>query len=84
MTCSSNTRTLSYEEEQQAIKDAIARFPEEFGLRAFPGDRFRISEGASYYSASNGVMLYTQRKVGKEWRDFCKGTECELRNELIW
>lgn len=75
---------MTYDEEQQAIKDAIGRFPPEFGLRSFPGDRFRISPSASFYSATNGVTLYTQVRRGDLWRDFCKGTESELRREIIW
>lgn len=64
------------------IHDAIARFPPTFGLRGFPGDVFRLSPTSSYVSGGS-VMLYTQRKEGDHWLDFSKGTEPELRGEIV-
>jgi hypothetical protein len=64
------------------IRDAIARFPPTFGLRGFPGDVFRLSPTSSYVSGGS-VMLYTQRKEGDHWLDFSKGTEPELRGEIV-
>lgn len=80
--------------EQKMIDEAIARFPYTFGLRAFPGDVFRISASASYFTGpgecGGTLMLYTQRlrnephkgHGGDDWVDFAKGTEAELRAQM--
>jgi hypothetical protein len=69
--------------EQQAILDeTIKTFPEEFGLRAFPGDRFRISEHSSYFSGKT-LYLYTEIAIGDKWLSFAKGTPAQLRREII-
>jgi len=74
-------------DEQKKIDDAIARFPKTFGLSGYPDDVFRISRSASYFTGYGGtgsLMLYTQRKNSKgEWNDFAKGTESELRSNLV-
>jgi hypothetical protein len=68
------------------LAQLIATFPQTFGLRNFPGDRFRISADASYFSrmTDTSPMLYTQRQheVTGEWNDFVKGTPGELRAQL--
>ena len=74
-----NHSTIS---DDAKIRDALARFPPTFGLRGFPGDVFRLSPTSSYVSGGN-VMLYTQRKEGDHWLDFSKGTEPELRGEIV-
>ena len=73
----------NYVEQQEAIKEAIAMFPAEFGLAAFPWKSFRISQGSSYYSEIEGVMLYLQIQKSDGWVDFCKGTVSELRAEMV-
>ena len=74
--------TLTYQERQDAITEAAAKFPETFGLRGFPGDRFRVSRAASHF-AFGGVVLYTQMKCDDGvWRDFAKGTPAELHREV--
>jgi hypothetical protein len=74
------------------IRAAIATFPETFGLRAYPGDVFRLSERSSYVAndAATVPTLYTQcwrsRAAGwhcDEWCDFAKGTPDELRRQLV-
>ena len=72
------------------IKEAIATFPATFGLRAYPGRVFSISESASYLGGGGGdvIMLYTTiRTVGHTgtfvWLDFCKGTVEELRAQVV-
>jgi hypothetical protein len=77
-------RRMTREEEHLAVQEAIARFPETFGLRAYPGETFRIGVRESYYSDhQRQVLLYTQRKMPDgQWRDFAKGSEEELRREL--
>ena len=69
--------------DRHAITSVIARFPTQFGLRAFPGDRFRISRRSSFVDDSGHVKLYTQRLVNGEWLDFAKGTEAELRKQVV-
>lgn len=74
--------TYSPISDSAKIRDAVARFPSTFGLRGFPGDVFRISPTSSYVSGG-GVMLYTQRRDDGHWLDFSKGTEAELRREVV-
>lgn len=71
---------------EKAIAVAIARFPETFGLRAFPGETFRISQAASFLRDrrdAKSVQLYTQRLKGDTWLDFSRGSEPELRRNLV-
>ncbi len=74
---------MFWDEEKVAFDEAKAKFPEEFGLRAFPGQMFAISEGASYFSGKT-LMLYlaVKGKDGK-WAAFCKGTVSELLREVV-
>lgn len=77
---------LTTQQYEQRIKDAIAKFPETFGLRAFPGKVFKISFSASYiaeYDSDNPVELYTLVKVGDRWESFCKGTVAELQANIV-
>lgn len=73
--------------ESEMVAQAIAQFPKEFGLRAYPDKRFRISESASYvssYPAPDTIYLYTViLNDDGVWRCFCKGTPAELRRELV-
>lgn len=75
----------SVQENETAVKAAMAEFPATFGLRAFPGDVFRIGERQSYVNDSGVVMLYTQRYdvTREQWMDFAKGTAGELRREVV-
>lgn len=69
-------------EAKDAVANAIARFPKEFGLRAWPGARFQLGTRESYVSRGI-VLLYTQKKQQDgSFSDFCKGTEEELRREI--
>tara|TARA_R110002110_G_scaffold26350_4_gene96950 strand:+ start:672 stop:926 length:255 start_codon:yes stop_codon:yes gene_type:complete len=63
-----------------------------FGLRKFPGDVFRISEGASYVNNvkdpetgqwNEVPMIYVYRKVGVRWLAFSKGTIRECHQTFI-
>jgi hypothetical protein len=70
----------------QKVTDAIAQFPATFGLRAFPGDVFKISPFHSYESdfpAPGTVYLYTYVRRGDAWHSFAKGTPQELRAEVV-
>jgi len=63
------------------IKTEATKFPESFGLRGFPGQRFTINQRASYeYPFGSGnVMLYVFTEDGQA---FSKGSPSELRREV--
>ena len=67
------------------ITDAAKAFPATFGLRAFPGDTFRIGLDISYLGGRDNttVMLYTEIKRGDSWHGFAKGTREELLREVV-
>lgn len=81
---------MSRIDEQNQIKAAVAKFPAEFGLRAFPGDRFRLDSKSSYFSAGR-LVLYTM--VWREcpfsgisdsrWLSFSSCSERELNSEIV-
>jgi hypothetical protein len=77
----------SHDGEVMMLRELIGTFPAEFGLRAYPGDRFRISESASFFRRfgdPSSIQLYTQRWCDEDgsWKDFCKGSEQELRRQV--
>lgn len=74
---------MTYDEGKRAIKRAIAQFPATFGLYAYPGRTFRLSESSSYINDADEVTLYTQvlRDDGT-WGDFAKGSIRELKNNF--
>jgi hypothetical protein len=61
----------------EKIKQAIAQFPETFGLRGHKGE-FTLSARSSYVGSDGTVWLYTQ----KDGEDFSKGTVAELKREI--
>lgn len=69
------------------ILAVIATFPAKFGLRAYPGQVFRISEQNSYVNDYGVVYLYTQVQGDfsgtVSWTDFAKGTPDELQAEIV-
>lgn len=80
-------------EAEAAIDAAIATFPETFGLRAFPGDTFKIERRDSFVSQGR-ILLYTHKlmsensllskEAGKRvWSAFSKGSVEELRREVV-
>jgi hypothetical protein len=81
---------FSTEKERTCFAAVLATFPATFGLSAFPGETFRISEQSSYFNGPftdptrGTLMLYTER-LAKDgtWLDFAKGTECELRRQIV-
>jgi hypothetical protein len=82
---------MSYEEQRRAVEAAAAEFPAEFGLKAWPGERFKIGIGDSYVKDSDWksnnptpvVMLYTHiKKADGSWAGFAKGTAADLRREV--
>lgn len=75
---------MDWKEKSDAVARAVAEFPDEFGLYAFPGERFRVSESASYWSDyENRPLIYTERFKDGQWRDFAKGTVEKLRSEMV-
>jgi hypothetical protein len=76
--------------QRETYRKVSARFPATFGLRGFPGEVFRLSESASYFrgkldsSDESDLVLYTERRnENGEWSDWVKGSEAELRRELV-
>lgn len=67
-------------EQQKLLDEAFERFPATFGLRNYEGT-FRINHNNSYVS-ENVVYLYTDIKLGEEWKSFAKGTIQELTLEI--
>lgn len=75
---------LTRAEEQQVIDEAVKKFPHVFGLRAFPGDKFKLMRTQCYVS-EGVVQLYTYiwDKKRRGWFAFAKGTARELERELV-
>jgi len=75
----------TYNENLERVRLAAAKFPVEFGLRAFPGERFSISLSGSYVNDYNEVQLYTSIWSAKlnRWSSFAKGSPAELQAELV-
>jgi len=69
---------------QEAVEQAASQFPLVFGLRAFPGKRFKVGIAQSYIS-EGVVVLYTQvwNPERSIWVDFAKGTVDELSKEVV-
>lgn len=59
------------------------RFSRAFGLRGFPGDTFRVNTMNSYIGDDGQLVIYTDRWDGSMWRAFAKGSEDELRAEMV-
>jgi hypothetical protein len=85
-----STDVINSEQAREMVDQAIAEFPETFGLRAFPGDVFKLSSQASYVNDGGQVQLYTMIKkedakspTGYCWLSFAKGTANELRREIV-
>lgn len=75
---------LHSEEVERLIKVEAAKFPAEFGLRAYPGKRFKILLHESYADYHTGkVTLYTGVQIGDKWPGFAKGTTAELLAEVV-
>ena len=66
-----------------AIRLVETRFGQVFGLKAFPGKRFRIFDSDCFVSEGR-VLLYTsiETETGG-WSGFCKGTEPEVFDQAV-
>jgi hypothetical protein len=77
--------------ESEQIREAMANFPVEFGLRGFPTKVFRISASKSYRNdAGIQLVLQVMRKStpsqgcdGDMWIDFGKGTVSDLQGQVV-
>jgi len=67
---------------EEQIREAAGEFRGEFGLRGFPGKRFRVSGQQSYVSSGGLLILAVQVASHGGWEDFSKGTPGELRREV--
>lgn len=75
------TDFIPFEKRQQMVKDAVAEFPKEFGLRGHEGV-FTISEASSFVSEGR-VVLYTYiRQADGKWGAFAKSSASQLRMEI--
>ena len=82
---------LSYDEEQTLVTNTIAEvtaeFGDEFGLRAFPGKRFRLAPRLSHFYSEGHVQLVVQvhdpARVKPEWVDFGRDSVEELRRNIV-
>ncbi len=71
------------EQLNTTLDQVVRTFPDEFGLRAFPGRRFRIDTWSSFSCPDNGFQLVTQiwSRLQGGWLDFSRGSVEELRRE---
>jgi hypothetical protein len=78
--------------QQEMIDNAIARFPKEFGLKAFPGQKFMINRGQSYWDTGvyhgkrthpPGPILYVYVYTDGRWVSFAKGSPDELTRSIV-
>lgn len=85
---------MRYQDEQEAIRAAVATFPETFGLRAYPGSIFRLEPRSSFLSESSGLQLVLQRKMSEEeskkyrmdsgFYDFTRDTPENIRGAMVY
>lgn len=72
----------------ELIDGVVARVPAEFGLRAFPGRRFRVCREKCFLSESveGGpvrVQIVVQVRSGADWQDFGRDTIETLQREVV-
>ena len=67
----------------QTMARVIETFPQEFSLRGFPGQRFRINPRASYYSLDQGAQIVLDIQTEQGWVNFCREGAERLRAELV-
>jgi hypothetical protein len=64
------------------VRAAIANFPGEFGLRAFPGRRFAISKSASFYDGHGVQPVVVLVQPDGSRSDWARGGVGELLLEI--
>jgi len=68
------------------IAELNKKYGLEFGLRAYPGEVFIISSGASFMNGwgEDAVpVIYTYRKVGEKFLAFAKGSVAECHQQFV-
>jgi hypothetical protein len=74
----------SYEEEREMIRAAAAQLPAEFGLRAFPGKRFRVNVWQSYYHEGRAeILLYLDVRQDGKWLSFDKDSVEAIKRVMV-
>jgi hypothetical protein len=84
---------VPYVDQAGIIDDEVASFPSRFGLRAFPGETFRIERSACFWDNGmylgkpdhpEGPMLYVYVHTDTGvWMSFAKGDPAEVRREMV-
>ena len=70
--------------DRDILSDAIAEFPERFGLRAFPGKVFCIARVDSWVDRETKIpQLYVCVETDDGWLSFSRGTPPELAREIV-
>lgn len=76
------THRMSYDDEKAAIAAAVKTFPETFGLRAFPGETFRLGHLMSHFVSEGEVQLVVQINRDGTWLDFGRNTPDFITREI--
>jgi hypothetical protein len=71
----------SYQREQERIAEAMREFSGEFGLRAFPGKRFRVADKLAHFVSEGYVQLVVEILNGDQWQQFGRDRIEVLRGE---
>ncbi len=80
---------MDYAKQRALLNEAIGRYEgQEFGLRAFPGDRFRLAPRYCYTSDRDSeghtrpILVYEVLQKDGSWAHFSKADEVELLQEM--
>lgn len=77
-----NIRMTDDEKLDMVLAEAKVQFPDTFGLRAFPGDVFRISPIRFKHFVSEGqVQIVVEVKRGEKWLDMGRNTLVNIVSE---
>jgi hypothetical protein len=68
---------------KQRVMEVVTRFPEHFGLRAFPEKVFMINQNYSYVNDSNNVCLVIDIITNGKAENFGKCSESELKSQIV-
>lgn len=73
-------------DEKKLVEAAVAKFPAEFGLRNFPGQKFRVNDRASYFSGFGQfgeVQVVLQVFARGQWIDFTRDSERAVLGQVV-
>lgn len=78
---------------QLPLAQILERYPAEFGLRAFPGKRFRVAAAKCWQEKGEAAQIVVQvhnparaqelGRDGEEWLDFGRETAATLDAEIV-